>query len=72
MFGSNITKFEKARIIGTRAQHLANGAAAKIDTTNMECTIDIATKEYEQGLIPIIIIRNYPSRVEEIKLFFIK
>ena len=64
-----ITKFEKTRIIGTRATHLSNGAEPKIDIGDMESVIEIAQKEYELGKIPIIIVRKYPNRVEEVKFY---
>lgn len=67
---SGITKFEKARVIGTRATHLSNGAKPKIDIKDMDCVIEIAEEEFKQGKIPITIIRNYDNGdKEEINIF---
>jgi len=54
-----ITRFEKTRIIGTRAMQLSNNAPPLIQLGDMVDTIDIATKEYEAGVIPMYIIRKF-------------
>lgn len=64
---------EEAKIIGLRAQQLANGAAALVDTTGMTCVIEIAKKELREGLNPFVIRRAFPDgtyidlRVNELK-----
>jgi DNA-directed RNA polymerase subunit K/omega len=56
-----LTNFEIARIIGTRATHIANGASPMIDTEGIVNPITIAEKEFSLGLIPLIIERTYPN-----------
>lgn len=54
-----VTRFEKARILGARALQIAMGAPLLMEMTEEELEelryspIEIAKKEYEQGLIPI-------------------
>lgn len=61
-----ITKFEKAKIIGIRATQLASGINTVLSTEdlkdiNIKNTLEIAEKEFKQGLIPIIIKRKYAN-----------
>jgi DNA-directed RNA polymerase subunit K/omega len=57
---SEITKYEKARIIGIRAEQIANGSPffVKIDNIEQLNPIQIAEKEFESGKSPIRIQRN--------------
>lgn len=63
------TKYEKARIIGARALQLAMGAPllikmSKKDFENIKFSpIEIAKKEFEEGILPITIKRPLPGRV---------
>lgn len=52
---------EEAKIIGLRAQQLANGAPALVDTTGMTCVIKIAKKELKEGVNPFVIRRTFPD-----------
>ena len=54
----SITKFEKAKIIGIRAQMIADGSEPLIDIKNLTNAIDIAEEEYKQKKIPLMITRN--------------
>ena len=55
---NKLTKFEKANILGIRAQQLANGAKPLIkDTSNYTNVIDIAKQELIEKKIPLIIKR---------------
>jgi DNA-directed RNA polymerase subunit K/omega len=56
-----ISDFERTRIISARAIQLENGAMPMIKTENMTNSIDIATKEFQYGLTPLILIRNLPN-----------
>ena len=56
-----LSKFEKARIIGNRAQQLAYGAQPKINTENLLDIYEIATEELKQRKIPFIIRRPIPN-----------
>lgn len=52
---------EEAKIIGLRAQQLANGALPLVDTTGMTSVIKIAKKELKEGVNPFIIRRTFPD-----------
>jgi DNA-directed RNA polymerase I, II, and III subunit RPABC2 len=56
-----ITKYERARIIGIRAQQIATGSTPLVDTRNMTNTIEIATRELLDKKIPFIIKRVLPD-----------
>ena len=57
------TKYEKARIIGSRALQIAQGAPFKIELSQKQLEelrynpIEIAKLEYTEGVIPITIRR---------------
>jgi DNA-directed RNA polymerase subunit K/omega len=59
-----LTRYEKARIIGARALQIAMGAPLLVDRGNETNTINIAKKEYEAGVLPILIKRVMPERRE--------
>ena len=53
------TRFEKARIIGSRALQIAYGAPVLVDyPENLIDPIDIAMLEYDMDMIPITVVRN--------------
>ena len=56
-----ITKFEKARIIGTRAIQIANNDKRLGGVLNNFDPVKIAETEYNKGVIPLYIIRKYPD-----------
>jgi DNA-directed RNA polymerase I, II, and III subunit RPABC2 len=61
-----LTKFEKARILGTRAVQLSQGAKTQIKIKNyfdpVEINpIEIAKKELQAKIIPLIIRRHLPN-----------
>jgi len=53
MSSENLTRFEKARIIGARALQLSMGAKPLIEIEESLDPIDIATLELKKGLIPL-------------------
>jgi len=61
-----ISKYEKTKFIGIRAQQIASGASIYIkvpdNVTNVE---QIAELEYEQKKTPLIIKRNLPNNISE-------
>ena len=65
------TKYEKARILGSRALQIAMGAPflVKLSKKELEAvnysSLEIAKKEYDQGLIPIAIRQPLPVKHEE-------
>lgn len=46
-------KYEKARIIGARAFQLALNAQPNLEVSESEEALDIASKEYYEGKIPL-------------------
>jgi DNA-directed RNA polymerase subunit K len=57
-----ISKYEKPRIIGARAEQLAKGAKPLVDIGNLTDPVKIAMKEFSEGVIPISINRNLPNK----------
>ena len=63
-----MTKYEKARILGSRALQIAMGAPFLVDlkTEDLERLrynpIEIAKLELEKGVIPIAIVRTLPHQ----------
>ena len=61
-----LTKYEKARIIGSRALQIASGAPFLVELKKKALEklryspIEIAKLELEKGVIPIAIIRSLP------------
>ena len=61
------TKFEKARMIGSRALQISQGAPFKIKLTQKQLEeikfnpVEIAKMEFEKGVIPIDIRRMLPK-----------
>jgi len=62
------TKFEKARVIGSRALQISHGARplVELDEKTLEelkyNPIEIAKLEFEKGVLPISIIRPLPNK----------
>ena len=57
-----LTRFEKARIIGSRALQLSLGAPPFIDfSKNTTTSLEIAMEELKQRVIPIVIRRTLPN-----------
>jgi len=68
-----ITKFEKARIIGARALQISMGAPFLIKLSDEDLKklkynpVEIAKLEYEAGLIPMEVTRPLPKAFEKEK-----
>lgn len=58
---SYLTKFEKIRVLGTRATQISNGAPPTIDVRGLVTAMDIAKRELQEGKIPLVIQRTYPD-----------
>lgn len=56
-----ITKYEKAKIIGFRAQQLSKGAVPSIDIGEEYNPYNIALMELEQNKLPLMIKRKLPN-----------
>lgn len=53
------TRFEKARIVGSRALQISYGAPVLVDyPEDMMDPIDIALMEFEKDLIPISVVKD--------------
>jgi DNA-directed RNA polymerase subunit K/omega len=61
-----ITKYEKARIIGSRAEQIERGAKPFVEVeANIINARTIAMMEYDQKIIPFIIARPLPNKTIE-------
>lgn len=58
---SIMTKYEKARVLGTRAKQISMNAPTMLTNNTLTSAISIAEKELEQGVIPFIICRYLPN-----------
>jgi DNA-directed RNA polymerase II subunit RPB1 len=56
---TKITKFEKARIIGTRATQLANNAPPLVEIGDEIDPVKIALMEYQAGVLDLYIVRKF-------------
>jgi len=56
-----LTKYERARVLGTRALQISMGAPVLVDLTGETDPLDIAMKELKARKIPIIIRRYLPD-----------
>ncbi|MBS3170344.1 DNA-directed RNA polymerase subunit K [Candidatus Woesearchaeota archaeon] len=67
---SEYTKYERARIIGARALQIAMGAPillklGKDDLEKLKYNpINIAKREFEEGILPIVIKRPFPEKAK--------
>ncbi len=65
------TKYEKARLIGSRALQISMGAPflIKLSKKDLETIkynpVEIAKQEYKKGIIPITVKRPMPSEIKE-------
>lgn len=55
------SKYERTRVISCRAHQLENGATSTINTDGFTDALEIAIEEYEQGKIPLIVVRTFPN-----------
>ena len=58
-----MTKFERARILGTRALQISMNAPVLINVGNESDPLRIAMKELKEGKIPFIIRRLLPAAI---------
>lgn len=56
-----MTKYERARILGTRALQIAMGAPVMVELEGETDPLEVARKELKQRKIPIIIRRYLPD-----------
>lgn len=62
-----LSKYERVKILGIRAEQLQRGAKPLVDVSKMRETspINIAKKELEEKKLPFIISRSLPNGVTE-------
>ena len=60
-YENTLTKFEKVRVLGQRANQLSMGAPPLVDIKGLTSAIDIAKKELMNNKVPLIITRTYPN-----------
>ncbi|NPA86804.1 MAG: DNA-directed RNA polymerase subunit K [Candidatus Diapherotrites archaeon] len=62
-----LSRFERTRIISARALQLAYGAPPLIDVPKgIVDPYDVARMEFERGVIPFVVVREYPDGTIEI------
>jgi len=54
---TNLSKYELARLIGARALQLSYGAPPLIEVKPGEEAVGVATREFEAGVIPLVVLR---------------
>ncbi len=54
---TNLSKFELARIIGARALQLSYGAPPLLEVKVGESSTQVAGRELESGVIPLVVMR---------------
>lgn len=62
---NRMTKFEKAYILGIRAQQLSLNAPPLVEIDDETDPLKIALKELREGKIPFILRRNLPDNTYE-------
>ena len=60
-----INKYERAKILGIRAQQLANGMQPLVSVEGKRDIYEIVEAEYREGVIPLIIRRYLPDNTHE-------
>lgn len=70
MNASDLTKYEKARMIGARALQIAMGAPILLRFKKEELEamrydpVSIAKKEFEAGILPLMVKRPVPEKAK--------
>merc|ERR1711998_673424 len=60
-----MTKYERARILGTRALQISMGAPVLVDLRGETDPLEIANKELQRGKIPLMVRRYLPDGSKE-------
>lgn len=55
---STLNKYELARLIGARSLQLSYGAPPLIEVVAGQSSIQVATRELEAGVIPLVVLRQ--------------
>lgn len=66
---NRLSKFEKVRILGQRAEQISMGAPPLVDITGLSDALSIAEKEFLERKIPFVVERKYPDgSIRKLKL----
>lgn len=57
----DMTRFEVTRLISARSLQLALGAPPLVKVDKSQSVIEAAKKEFEKKLLPLSVLRTYPS-----------
>lgn len=57
MSTSTLSKYERARLIGSRALQLSCGAPPLIEVGGMYGSMSIALREMDAGVLPLVVLR---------------
>jgi DNA-directed RNA polymerases I, II, and III subunit RPABC2 len=60
-----LTKYEKARVLGSRSLQISMNAPVQVDVKGETDPLRIATMELQQGKLPLIIRRYLPDNTFE-------
>jgi DNA-directed RNA polymerase I, II, and III subunit RPABC2 len=60
-----LTKYERARLLGTRALQISMGAPVRVDASNITDPMVVAEKELLSRQLPLIIRRHLPNGTYE-------
>jgi len=58
---AEITRFERARLISARALQLSLGAPPLVKVGKGIQPYDIAKQELQAGVLPLVVLRRFPS-----------
>jgi DNA-directed RNA polymerase I, II, and III subunit RPABC2 len=58
---NRLSKFERVRILGQRAEQISMGAPPLVDIKGLTDALSIAEREFKDRKIPFIIERTYPD-----------
>lgn len=62
-----LTRYERARVISARALQISMGAPILMkDKDEVTSSKEIAEEEFNQGVLPISVVRRHPNGEEEI------
>jgi DNA-directed RNA polymerases I, II, and III subunit RPABC2 len=60
-----LTKFERAKILGVRAQQISMSAPIMVEYGDETDSVEIARKELKEKKIPLIVLRRLPDNTYE-------
>lgn len=61
----SITKYERARAIGQRARMLSANASTSVNTQGVDDPLEVATREMDAGVCPLVARRFYPDHTPD-------